>query len=330
MELPAAMAYRDLNSDSVVQQLTPQAVDSYMTSVDKKLERIWTELYHDGYINYIRFAKTDACYFKAECRAQMRARVAYVVDVSVNDAGTIEKCQCECAVGMGPTAHCKHVGAVLYGLSIFSQSKDFTVHETCTQKLQTFHQTKKHSGTPVKAQNLALRVNKNIDYDPRPVQYINQDNYVTSFKNTLINSGVMCTAPISQILYPANPLAVLRDHDYHMVRDPVESFFLSQKISEISQSEIDALQQATCGQSSNPVWKAERLKRMTLSNFGRICKLTDKTNAPKFAKSFLTDHELLSAAVQHGRTYEAEAVKKYSEICTLSSSVTDYTTTSII
>jgi len=36
MELPAATAYKDLNSQSVVQQLTPHAVDSYMTSVDKK------------------------------------------------------------------------------------------------------------------------------------------------------------------------------------------------------------------------------------------------------------------------------------------------------
>jgi len=81
IKLPAATAYEDLN-----QQLTPQAIDSYMISVDKKLERIWTDLYDDG---YIRFAKTDACYFKVECHAQVpsikfRARCYVLVPVMWN------------------------------------------------------------------------------------------------------------------------------------------------------------------------------------------------------------------------------------------------------
>lgn len=170
------------------------------------MDKISTELYSGGYINFIRFAKAGDFYFKAECRAQMKARMSYAVDVCINESGTIQEGQCECAVGMGPTAHCKHVGALLYGLCKFSETGEFITAQTCTQQLQTFHQVKKHLGTPVKAQNLLLKVNKNNDYDPRPGPLINQHGYETFLNNTVVNSGVMCTAPVSQILEPANPL----------------------------------------------------------------------------------------------------------------------------
>ena len=45
------------------------------------MDKISTELYSGGYINFIRFAKAGDFYFKAECRAQMKARVSYAVDV---------------------------------------------------------------------------------------------------------------------------------------------------------------------------------------------------------------------------------------------------------
>ena len=158
---------------------------------------------------------------------------------------------------------------------------------------------------------MLLKVNKNIDYDPRPQPLIKQDGYETFFKNTIVNSGVMCAAPVAQILQPANPLGVLMDHDYHCKDDPIESFLQREKITEISQMEADALQRATVGQSINQTWKAERLKRLTSSMFGRICKMTERTNGVVLARSLLVDREIMSAAVRHGRTYELEAVQKY-------------------
>ena len=197
------------NSDSVIPKLNSAAVDAYLETFDKKLEKISIEMYGEGYINFVRFSKQQYFFVKAECRAQMKLQVAYAVDICINEAGTVQECQCECAVGMGPTAHCKHVAAVLYGLCQFSESGEFVTAQTCTQKLQTFHQTKKHLGTPVKAENLSVQVYANIDYDPRPPQLVQQDGYETYFKNTVVNSGVMCTAPISQIIYPANPIMIM-------------------------------------------------------------------------------------------------------------------------
>ena len=42
---------------------------------------------------------------------------------------------------MGPSAHCKHVCAVIFGLIDFSENKTMNVRASCTSKLQTFHQT---------------------------------------------------------------------------------------------------------------------------------------------------------------------------------------------
>jgi len=36
------------------------------------MEKISSELYSGGYINYMRIAKSSDFYFKAECRAQMQ------------------------------------------------------------------------------------------------------------------------------------------------------------------------------------------------------------------------------------------------------------------
>jgi len=99
------------------------------------------------------------------------------VDVCLSKVGTIHKRQCQCAVGMGPSAHCKHVGAVLYGLCKFCECIDFVTVQTNTQQLQTFHQTKKHLGTPVKAQNLSVHAHANTDYDPWDPQHVQQDSY---------------------------------------------------------------------------------------------------------------------------------------------------------
>ena len=64
--------------------------------------------------------------------------------------------QCECADGTGPQAHCKHVCTVLYAATVFVKKRTINTVETCTQKLQTFHKTKRFLGSPIKASELVL------------------------------------------------------------------------------------------------------------------------------------------------------------------------------
>jgi len=60
---------------------------------------------------------------------------------------TVQNCQCECEAGVGLRAHCKHVSAVLFGLTKFKETGDFVTHQACTQQLQTFHHAPKHTGS---------------------------------------------------------------------------------------------------------------------------------------------------------------------------------------
>ena len=56
-----------------------------------------------------------------------------MVNIALNDDGIVEESQCECGAGQGPTGHCKHVSAVLYGLTCFADSSDVLTELTCTQ-----------------------------------------------------------------------------------------------------------------------------------------------------------------------------------------------------
>ena len=76
----------------------------------------------------------------------------------------------------------------------------------------------------------------------------------------------------------------------------------SQRITEITHTEVDALQQATLGQSSNPTWRAERLKRLTSSTYGRICKMMDRTNGDALTRSLLADHDINSELIHSSTT----------------------------
>ena len=57
----------------------------------------------------------------------------------------------------------------------------------------------------------------------------------------------------------------------------------------------------------------ERCKRLTSSNFGRICKCTDHTDKVALAYSYLSRKQIDAAPLRHGCKYEHVAVQKYEE-----------------
>jgi len=71
----------------------------------------------------------------------MYKKCIYNLDIQLDSLGVVQQCQCECAAGMGPEAHCKHVGLVLHALTKLKEG--IITQETCTQVLQIFHQAKK-------------------------------------------------------------------------------------------------------------------------------------------------------------------------------------------
>jgi len=86
------------------------------------------------YIRFIRISGIGPYYFCSQVWAEMKKSVAYKVDILVDNNSVVMEAQCECGAGQGPTAHCKHVGAVLYAIHMFPQDGSTNISEiSCTQ-----------------------------------------------------------------------------------------------------------------------------------------------------------------------------------------------------
>ena len=79
------------------------------------------------------------CYLTGMVAAEMRKNTAYIFKIVLKkDSGEITGTNCECPVGKGTAATCKHVVAVLLMISEFVKTGQLSVQLTCTEKLQTF------------------------------------------------------------------------------------------------------------------------------------------------------------------------------------------------
>ena len=70
----------------------------------------------------------------------------------------------------------------------------------------------------------------------------------------------------------------------------------------------------TRGQSRNKAWKEQRRLRMTSSNFGTICKATERRNIVALCENILSPKDLKSPSLEYGRKYEAVAIEKYEQL----------------
>lgn len=275
----------------------------------------------------------------------MKKSTIYNVDIIIDTSGQIVGTQCECGAGMAPSAHCKHVCCLLLGLITFTSGGDLLIKETCTQQLQTFHHCKRFKGSPIKAQNLSLREQKeqesssslNANFDPRPPKYRNMSNYTTNFKNICINysSTHAWSMPVLNLFPPANIYAINNDHQYSVLS--MEERFLHDnylvgiksdtKITEndssfsvITKTVQKTIEQDSREQSSSKNWFKVRAIRISSSHFGKICKATDRRDKDKLAFQIMRQEEINSAPVCHGIKNEPIAVKKIEELKNITTS----------
>lgn len=270
-------------------------------------------LYEETYLQYCRWAAGNDSYFvAARCHAQMKNGVTYLVNIQLDTIGAVLAAECECAAGMGPDAHCKHVLAVLYGLSVYRKEGALKTERTCTQKLQQFHATKRlHGGSPVKAANLTLPFGGNIVKDPRPEQYRDRAGYNTFFLNTWKACPGVSSRPVSHLFEAVNMYGFVHDHNYGETDYETECL-RSLGVHGLTAKGREELEKSTRGQASNMKWTAERTKRLHSSNFGRICKMTERTDVRSYAENLTQPSKLTAKPIQHGKRYEPEAVSRFS------------------
>ena len=85
-------------------------------------------------------------------------------------------------------------------------------------------------------------------------------------------------------------------------------------MSNITSDEVERVERSMRGQSQEAAWFKECEKHLQSSKFGRICKVTDRTDKKRLAQSFLTSSPVDAAPLQHARKYEAVAVKQYERL----------------
>ena len=312
-----ASTYRDINLDSPLPVITESSVATYLHVLDAKVTKIAKDQYNERYLSYCRYAPGHAgttLFVRAKCQAQMKSGVSYIVDVKLDNDGMVCTTQCECAAGMGPVAHCKHVSAVLYGFTVYVTEGGLKAIETCTQTQQQFHAVKRaHGGSPIKASNLKLPFGNQTVYDPRPVERRNVANYQHVFSNNWKACPRVGERPVSHLLEPGNVRAVVNDHTY-CTQSIQDCCLTALNVLFINNADREEVEHQTRGQGSSKHWAFERTKRLQSSNFGRICKLTERTGASVYAKS-LTElvPQIKVPSILHSNRYEAVALKKFAE-----------------
>ncbi|XP_045764081.1 uncharacterized protein LOC123866492 [Maniola jurtina] len=100
------------------------------------------------------------------------------------------------------------------------------------------------------------------------------------------------------------------DMPAEVFEDKKNKFVSQLKLTEASAKELE---KNTIGQSENELWAMERRKRITASNFGKICKLRRKTSVAGLLKSLLYSQFKGTPATNYGKEKEDEAIKQFSE-----------------
>ncbi|KAK2151940.1 hypothetical protein LSH36_345g03019 [Paralvinella palmiformis] len=98
--------------------VTEEQVKIYMDLYGQDLKENSKAMYKAKFLCSIRLAsQKENVYICGRVSAEMYKNCIYNVDIQLDSLGVVQQCQCECAAGMGPEAHCKHVGQVLHALT---------------------------------------------------------------------------------------------------------------------------------------------------------------------------------------------------------------------
>lgn len=74
---------------------------------------------------------------------------------------------------------------------------------------------------------------------------------------------------------------------------------------------MEQIELDTRAQRKSQAWTSQRTKRMTSSNFGTICKATERRDKKTLADSLTIHKDLKAAPILHGQKYEEIAVEKF-------------------
>ncbi|XP_031340878.1 uncharacterized protein LOC116168984 [Photinus pyralis] len=122
--------------------------------------------------------------------------------------------------------------------------------------------------------------------------------------------------------YPKTRTFAAADNDYGLVEDdftpdlPEEQYEekMAQFLLELKNVNKRQIAEGTLHQSKSDIWIAERKKRLTASNFGKICKLRKTTNTAKTVSSILYSTFIGSIHTRFGLDSESAAIELFEDM----------------
>lgn len=125
-------------------------VDRNPTNGFKDINSKAFPLYKSENVNDVLYKEVENNLFiKVKCSTEMKKAVVYTVRLVFNSSHDIVFATCACVAGCGPTAVCKHIGAVCY---LIEEGCHTTIEYTsCTSTLQLWRQLsqRKHDPCPL-------------------------------------------------------------------------------------------------------------------------------------------------------------------------------------
>ena len=147
----------------------------------KSINKSAENLFHCGHVQALLVtAKDEYWWVKADCRPEMKKDKMYKMIMSLcKGSWDINSAMCGCPAGKGPSASCKHIGALCYALANFCSSGCLPDFITCTDVMQEWNKPcpKKHKPITVdELQSTRREILHQVSttqpiltmYDPRP------------------------------------------------------------------------------------------------------------------------------------------------------------------
>ena len=191
-----------------------------------------------GHVQNIQVNSTsESLLIREDCVPEMRKDWVYKLIIHLGSNLNIISAQCGCPAGKGPTASCKHIGALCYALANLCASGKLPDFITCTEKLQEWNKPRGKKVQPIPVEDFIDRKHEILgnyrlasaqkDYDPRAHRYHTPGvARVELLRRDLM--GINHDVVLLHLLCP--PLSLIKhDHDYYSQSLPTEGI-ASQKM----------------------------------------------------------------------------------------------------
>jgi len=303
MPLPPEDTYRPLTREMHLPAFTAEDLTSFLQKYGITKTENSEAMYVNVNLLQVKCSSVqDGVFLRAKCNSQTKDDVIYGIDMYISNCLQIIYTHCECANGRGPYAHCKHIVTLLLAILQHTYGKEILTKES---RIRTLYSRRSSLKTKKKGSESA------VIFDPRPKDLRNRSWYRGYFRNLVINyQSTNKKMPISELYGPANPHGINCDHDYMEVT-PADYVLERLKLTKLSPGDISMIEMETRGRHRNPKWFAEQRLRIPTSEFGKICKTTDKNELVVLANKLVHPRKKTSKSILHERANDTEWLDLY-------------------